>query len=391
MIRTSLLAFALGMLGGSTLVAQGQAPPAATPPPGDVVVVTVQGEGVTADTAFKDALRKALEQGGKQEISSHSEVENFVLIRDTIYARAEGVISDFRVLEQGPAMGGTYFCKLEAQVRKSAIASTWGEVQNVLDMVGRPGIAVSIVEKIDGNIETASILESKIEERLIKSGFEVYDSAQLKAKAEKEYNDAMADRDAAKMQAVAKNFGTLIFIVGAANANQAGLSNAYGESLAMYNCDAMAKMYYTDSGKLIASESIPQTRGGARGQSAFAPQAGKQALSTAGELLVEKIYQTCMQHWSTRISAGDTIELEVANIRIADAISLRQQLADIPGVQNTTYSFSKGIAAYRVQAAMPTEAFVEQLATGKFAALFEIVDVQLNRIQAKAKSANSDE
>ena len=191
----------------------------------EFVVVTVQGEGISEEAAKNDALRKALEQGGKQEISSRSESENFVLVRDTIYARADGIVSDYKVLQQGEGIGGVYFCKIEAKVNKSAIASSWGEVQNVLDQLGRPGVAVSIVEKIDGVVDNSSILESKIEERLIESGFDVYNSAHLQAKLGKESADAAAESDVAKMMAIAKDFSTQIFISGACE-RQSGRNNA---------------------------------------------------------------------------------------------------------------------------------------------------------------------
>lgn len=129
----------------------------------DVIEVTVTGQGLSEDGARHDALRKALERGGEVEISSHSHVENFELIRDTIYARADGIVTDYRVLEKGEAAGGVRFCTIRAKVRRSSIASEWGEVQNVLDQVGQPGIAVYIQERIDGVLQDSSILESQIE------------------------------------------------------------------------------------------------------------------------------------------------------------------------------------------------------------------------------------
>lgn len=350
----------------------------------DIVTVTVQGEGISQDAARNDALRKALEEGGKQEIYSNSQVENFELIRDTIYSRAEGIVTDYKVLQEGPAIGGTYICKIEAKVNKSAIATSWGEVQNVLDQLGRPGVAVCITEKIDGVIDNSSILESKIEEKLIKSGFDVYNRAHLLEKADRESADAASEDDIAKLMAIAKDFGTQIFITGAANANQAGITEAAGTKLAMYNGDCMVKMYYTDTGKLIASESLPNWRGGARGEYSFSPQAGKMALSNAGAEIVEKVYETCMRQWATRISAGDMIEMEVAGLKVGDAIKLKKKLGEIEGVSNVNYKMTKGIATYRIKAKMTAETLVEHLVEGEWESLIEIVDLKMNRIQAKA-------
>ncbi len=351
----------------------------------DVEVVTVEGVGTSPDSAKNDALRKALEQGGRVEISSHSNVDNFELIRDSIYSRAEGIVSDFKVLEQGPAAGGTFFCKIRAKVSKSAIATTWGEVQNVLDQVGRPGIAVYILERIDGVIQDSSILESKIEHRLLEAGFTVYAGEQIRRIMQKESSDAETEVNTAKVNAIAKNFGTQVFITGTAQANAAGVKTLAGQQTAMYNGDCMIKMYYTDTGQLLASESLPNWRGGARGFHTISPQAGKSALSNAGRDVVEKCYNSVMRRWATRISSGGEIELEVEGVTMGDVIRLKKYLKaiDADKVKNVNHAFSKGIAKFRIKAQFTAEEFVEFLVEPPFSDLIEVVDLTLARIQAK--------
>ena len=350
----------------------------------DIVVIEVQGEGISPDGARKDALRKALEQGGKAEISSHSQVENFELVRDTIYSRAEGIVTDYKVLQEGPAAGGTYFCKIKAKVSKSAIASDWGSVQNVLDQIGRPGVMVCITERIDGVTDTSSILESRIEERLIKSGFDVYSKQGLDSIQAKEAADAAAEDNIAKMQALAKDHNTQIFVMGHSNANAAGVKSLYGEPTAMYNGDCVVKMYYTDTARLLASESLPNWRGGARGHHTISPQAGKMALSNAGAEIVEKVYATVMQQWATAISAGGEIQLEVEGLKIKDAIKIKKMLLKIDGVDKVNQQMTKGLVKFRIVAKMNAEGLVEHLVEGEWESLIEVVDLKMNRIQAKA-------
>ena len=81
-------------------------------------------------------------------------------------------MNKFIVIKEGEGAGGIFYCEITAKVSKNAIATTWGEVQNVLDQVGRPGIAVYILERIDGIVQDSSILESKIENRLLDAGFD---------------------------------------------------------------------------------------------------------------------------------------------------------------------------------------------------------------------------
>ena len=350
----------------------------------DIVKVTVTGKGISADAARNDALRRALEQGGKTEITSQSQVENFELIRDTIYTRAAGIIKDYKVLEECDGAGGIKYCRIEAKVSKSAVATAWGEVQNVLDQIGRPKVMVWIDETIDGAIQTSSILESKIEEKLVKSGFDVYAREQIDAITQRESADAAAEDDVAKMQALAKDFDCQVFIRGHGNANAAGVEDLYGVKAAMYNCDVQAKTYYTDTARLLASESEPNIRRGARGQMVHSPQAGKSALSASGQTIIDKTYVTVMESWATQISAGGEIRLEISELKVPQAIKIKKLLAAMEGVEKVHYRMTKGIANYRIVAKMTAETFTEYLVEPEWEALIEITDVKLNRIQAQA-------
>lgn len=361
--------------------------PAAWAQTPDIVEVTVTGEGLSEDAALRDALRRALEQGGQAEISSHSHVENFQLIRDTIYARSEGIVSDYKIIEKGEGAGGTVFVRIAAKVNKSAIATTWGEVQNVLDQVGRPGIAINILERIDGQVQDSSILESQLENRLLQAGFKVYARSQLEEIARREGEDASAGGNVAKMQALAKDFGTQIFISGTAQANAAGVNDVAGQAVAMYNGDAMIKMYHTDTAQLLASESLANWRGGARGFQTLSPQAGKKALENAGQELVDRLYANVMKHWATQISSGGELVLEVEGMNMGEAIRLKKRLEamDPDRILNVNHQMTKGIATFRIRAKMTGETFVEHLVEGEFADMIDVIDLKSNRIQAKKK------
>lgn len=347
--------------------------------------VIVTGEGLSQDAALRDALRKALERGGKVEIASRSQVENFELIRDTIYARADGVITDYRVIEETKALDGSRTCTISANVDQDAVATSWGEVQNVLDQIGRPGIAVYIQERIDGQLQDGSILETQIERRLLEAGFRVFAGDQLRAVAEKESADAAAEGDVAKALAVAKTFGTQIFITGTAQANAAGVRILAGQPTAMYNCDAAIKMFYTDTGELLASEALPNTRGGARGERELSPQAGKRALELAGVELVERCYQSVMRRWATRVTAGREIILRVSGVSLLDALKLKRKLEamDPERIRSVNQSLTKGSATFRIQAKMSAVDLAAILSSGDWADEIEIVDLKTNRIQAR--------
>jgi hypothetical protein len=351
------------------------------------VEVEVTGEGTTKDGALKDALRKALEQGGKTEIFSESQVENFELMRDTILSRAEGIVTDYKVLDEKEVVGGTYKCRIKARVSKQAMHDSWGAIQNVLNQIGRPKIMVFIAERIDGQVEEQSILETAIEDRLTTAGFDLVDKNQIAQIREKEKADAKIEDNIEKLKAIAKDFDAHIFIAGTANANRAGIEEVYGVPIAFYNCDVQLKAYYTDTAKLLASKGIPNTRGGARGRKEFSPQAGKVALQTAGRDVVEQIFQAVMSQWATQISAGGELILEVEGANFKLANDLKKAITAIEGVNSVNMKFSKGIGTYHINARMGAQDLAEKLSEGEFEKIIEIVDLKNNRIQAKAAGA----
>lgn len=351
----------------------------------EVVTVKAAGEGLSKESAIKAALRDALEKGGKAEIFSDTKVENFQLIHDTILTRAKGIVQDYKILK-GPeqVVGGTWKVWIEAQVSRKKLADNWGEVQNLLNQVGRPKILVWINERINGQLEEQSILETLIEKPLLKSGFDLVDRRQIEAVKQKEFEDAAAEDNVERMRALARDFGAQIFIKGTANADPSEIKEIHGVNLAMYNCDAQVKVYYTATGKLLAAEGIADGRGGAQGLNQHSPQAGKKALANISDRLVDSLYEQIMEQWTTAISAGGEITLTVQGLKFAEANKLKKTLADLEKVKHCHLKYSDGLATYAINAIMSAEALAEVLCEKPFSALLEITELKTGKIEAKA-------
>lgn len=384
-MRCSRLGCLVFLLISSTLL-PGQAPP---PPPAesrvdDIIEVEAEGKGLSLDEARRAALREALERGGRNEIFSETKVENYQVMHDTIIARAQGLVKDYRVIKEGPVVGGEYMCRIKAKVSRSVLAATWAELQNLLNQVGRPKVLVWINERIDDRPQEESLLETRIEERLLKSGFDIVARKAIQEIRQKELNDAASTGNTAKMQAIAKDFDAHIFVAGTANANHAEIGSAYNVPLVFYNCDAEVKVYYTDTGKLLASKGMPNTRGGARGKNQYSPQAGRQALENVSGELVDTIYQQVMEQWATAISAGGELILEIEGIKFAAANRLRRALQEMEKISSVNMELTGGVARYRINTKLSAQDLAERLSEGEFEKVLEITDLKLNRIQAKS-------
>ncbi len=369
------------------------APPDQQPPEGQPRIVTVTAEGYDRDDALKQALRKALEQGAGQQIASFSKVQDFELIRDTIYSRAAGVVSDYDILEEKKLAGGTVELTIRATVRPDAVAQAWGEVQNVLDQIGRPKIMVWIDEKIDGDLQSSSMVESGIEELFVEAGFDLVAQEGIEELRRRERQDAQRADNASKIARLAKDAGAHILIRGYANANRAGIERVYGVAAAFYNCDVQAKVYYTDTGQLLASESIPVTRSGVRSHHAYSPQAARAALKAATfpgagprhtPALATRIYEAVMRQWATIITAGGSIDFEVENLDYKTYSRLRKALQTLKGVKSVDGDFTKNTGVFRIKADLSAQTLADQLIEPPFDEWIEINDLKPNRIQARA-------
>lgn len=397
-MRAVLLAVLLAC--GTPLLAQEPvAPPAAAAPAqpsaAEVKTVTVTAEGYNRDDALKQALRKALEQGGGVQLAGYSQVENYALVRDTIYSRAAGIVRDYRILQEGEIANGLWAVTIEATVRPSAVAEMWGEVQNVLDQLGRPKLMVWIDERIDGQPEPHSMVESRIEEMFVKAGFDLVSRAAVEDIRRRESAEAQGEKNAAKLARLAKDAGAHILIRGSANADRAGIENLYGTPAAFYNCDVQAKVYYTDSGRLLTSESIPVTRRGVRSRNEFSPQAARAALVAATfprseerrePALAIKLFEAVMEQWATQLTAGGDIELEVEGLDFKTFVELKKALTGLAPerIRSVEGDFTKGAGQFRIKALMQAQTLAELLTEKPFAEWLKVVDLKPNRIQAKA-------
>lgn len=391
-----ILAFSL-VLALGVAAAAAQEPAAGQPAaekPAETKTVKVKAEGYNRDDAIKRALRRAIEQGAGVQIASFSQTKDFALVRDTIYSRAFGLVKDYKILKEEKGAGGTVEIEIEAVIRPSAIAETWGEVQNLLDQIGRPKIMVIVDEHIDGELQKESIVGARIEQLLVKAGFDLVAPKAIDAIRNAEADDAAREKNDAKLAALAKDAGAQILILGNANANRAGLRKIYGTEAAYYNCDVQAKVFYTDTGKLLASESLPTTEAGVRSSKEYSPQAARSALVQATYRdtdapgsrppLANRIYESVMLQWSTMITSGGDIDLEIEGIDFKSYVAVKKSLADFEGVKSVDGEFTKGIGKYRIKADLKAETLAEKLTEKPFSDFFEVVDLKLNRIQAKA-------
>ena len=338
----------------------------------DIVVVKVKGQGIDKDSALKDALRRAIETGGKQEIFSKSQTKDFALELDVVLARAAGLVKKYDILNEG-SQQGIFTVEIKAEVSKKLIDATWGEVAILLKQLGRPKIMViftEIIHDLDRDepnreiVQRDSILGTAIERKLIKLGFKIVNPGQMSEIDRKKAEAAAVENNVAAIKALATSYGAQVYIKGTSRASGPEHTNAAGINLNMWETDVTIQAFWTETADAIFSNTMTGVRGGSRVAGAIG---GRQALEKSGVKLAESSVYDLLEAWSrgTAGGAGDVI-IEVANVAdIKQSIAIKKMLEAIPGVEEVVKEGVKGQVKYTVQTNMTAETVTEHIAEAK--------------------------
>jgi hypothetical protein len=388
--------FALVMMFGITLNCYGKVE-SVNDEKSDVVTVRVKGEGVDEKSAVNDALRKALEKGGHLEIYSESHSENYQLIRDTILARVTGLIKDYKILRKKHDESVGYIVEIEAKVDRKLIDATWGQVQILLQQMGKPKILVSFVERINDmaitphkeRVDADSLLGNKIEELLIEKGFQIVDKKQMEELKQSRLQQATIDQDTASLKRFAGELGAQMYIVGYARASGPDVQDAYGVTLYMWETDVTLSAFWSETGEKLFAKSDVGTRSGSR---APGPPGAKKAIEKAGEKLAWECLQSILEKWSRTAVGGGKIILEVKGLDFKRMLSLNDALKQIEGVAEVNREWHKPTAKFDIVTVHSAEKFAEILSDLNWPGYsIDIDDQKFNTIFASVvKSENKE-
>ncbi|MFQ5501207.1 MAG: hypothetical protein ACE5EQ_02780 [Phycisphaerae bacterium] len=361
----------------------------------DVVTIKVRGQGLDEDGAVKDALRKAVEQGGKNEIASRSKTRDYALEYDVVLSRASGLVSDYKMIGRPREANGIVTVEIEAKVKKGIIDATWADVAIELKKLGRPKIMVMFTEVIhdlerpEGSreiVQRSSSVGTTIKRKLQKLGFKLKDAAQMKAIKEKKAELASAEDDTATLKALASSYGAAIIIKGQSRATGPDKKQTPAGLLNMWESDVTIAGLWTETGDMIFSNAPDPTRGGSR---VAGPAGARQTLKKAGEILGKAVVYDLLEAWTrgTAGGVGDVI-VEVRDVAsVRQAIAIKKALVKISGVEEVTKEGVKGTVTFTVATAQGAEEFLEALVELTFADfMLEVEDQKMKTIICTVKS-----
>jgi len=342
----------------------------------NLVEVTVDAAGMSLEEAKADARRKAVEAGAGTFIHSQSQTKDFVLVKDTILTRSAGFVQSLEVLSQTKTMDDIIQIKAQAVVSIKGIEDMWGVVTNLLKQMGRPKIMVAINEKIGGHVQDDSTVQTRIENLLIKSGFQLVDKNQLKAIDRKDLAAAIAEDKPDKVQAIAKRFGAQLFITGSANATSSGASAVHGISLSTFGADGNIRCYRSDTAALLASQNARGV-----GYDRNARLAASKSLEVLGEKIGPAVQHDILRFWQDALEGRGEVVLEVEDVSFRQYAELKKLLRNVQGVKDINAKYSNKVARCSIESDTRAETLAERII--EVIENLEITDVSQNVIKAK--------
>ncbi|HOX44710.1 MAG TPA: flagellar assembly protein T N-terminal domain-containing protein [Myxococcota bacterium] len=350
----------------------------------DVEKVETRGEAAIVggdkaaarDKAIDDALRKAVEQAVGTLVSSETITENYQLLSDRIYSKAEGYVKNYKITGEREE-DGVLIVEIRAEVSTGAVAADVEGLQTLLKRKGKPKMLLMIAEQNIGMADPAywwgkggpvsvdlRTVETTLMEAMGKKGFTFIDPEVLSGK--KSINLPVALVSEQQAMRVADLTDAQIIVVGQAVAKDIGRTWE-GTNMRSANATVTVKVINTDNGLVIATAS----KAGAA-YHLDSRTAGQIALKNASQALADELMTQIAQKWSAEVAGTLEVRMVVSGVTTRKQLTefitiLRDQVRSVKDVREE--SNSAGQAVLSIDLAGEVRAMATELEAKNFGSL----------------------
>ncbi len=357
-LRGALLLFlALGLLGpseGPLFAKEG--------PPKDIEVeveglASVEGgdKAKARDEAKRQAYREALEKGIGAYVEGITEMKDFAVVKDKVFSQAQGLVTDFKVLDESTGEDGIFHLRARCKVSARKLDGVLGPV--VIDALGNPRVMVLVDEAIEGEKPFLSTVEGEVLRLFEKAGYLLVDPQQARALSDTEVELAKSTGDTAKLQELARTFQADVIIYGRAQAVPYAKQRVEGVSIAGVRTQVQLKAIITQTAYVLGTQNFEHKDKGTSVQDAavkgFTASAHEAALA-----LVHKVAYAMVSGSAGGIP-GRTVKIVVEGLSFGDARKLKTSLEESRG---TTAVYQRAFRNGKLELDVNTEGTAEDVA-----------------------------
>jgi len=308
------------------------------------------------DDALQEARRNAVEKAVGIMVSSETLVKNFQTLEDKIYTQTQGYIqTDSIVSERKSEDGATYEVTIKAIVKTGRIKDDLAALGLLMRRKGKPRIMIVVSESNQQSSprtgETAAspvpgrAAETEMISKFKEKGFTVVDQTQVEKIRESQKLRSALEGNAEAAAALGRQFGAEVIIVGEAM-SELGTTEGLGGMVSSRG-RAEARAINCDTGEILAvGEKVKP------GLDLSQVIAGKKALTSAGGELAGVLIDQILERWSTEVTSGTTVALQVVGLKRYDDLTsfidcLKTYLRGVQEVNQR--EFESGVALLDVE------------------------------------------
>lgn len=357
-------------------------------------------QGIARDNAIRDAQRKAVEQAVGAMIASETLVENFQVLRDSVYSKSQGYIQKYDIVKEG-AQKDLYNVTISAIVTTGPLKDDLSALGLLMARVGKPRTLFMIAEQnvgqeiyvfwwgwwgkggqsFTGQTVDMAVSETILKEEFLGKGFNVIDISAVTGKVEISNAYRMADLTDTGAREIGKKMGAEIIIKGKALAKE-GPRNP-GSSVGSYLADIAVTAVRVDNGQVLAS-----ARDSAPARHVSQHVGGNQAIENAAKKVADKLIDQITAKWSGETSGGQLVQITIRGLAgMKDLIKVKEFLqSQVRGVQTVIQrNFEGGVAVLEVDAKASAQQIGDELAKKDFGALdLDVTGATANTLEVVA-------
>lgn len=280
-----------------------------------VETVVVEGIGIDKDDALLDARLKALQQVVGLKLYSQSQVSNFTLVDKQTYTKTQGYIKSEKILSESAFQISYYKVKCSFEVSKDIPDD---DFFFVIKKMRKPKVGVWIPANLYKGLLSFEDRSAEVNllNRLKEYGFDVYDTERLQ-----ELMQIKADftPDVKSF----RKYGVDVLITGELFGESTGSISGLMGARATVNL----KVFWTQTGQIIASDSV--TEGKADVSAAIAV---KNAVGKAAYTIGESLSRLIVKDWMSQVANGLPLEMNIMNIDYDSYVDFVSMLRKTSGV-----------------------------------------------------------
>ena len=276
--------------------------------------------------ALHAALRTAVEEAVGVQITSETIVRNSSVLRDKIYAYAEGFVEKWEILNE-TTDNQLLVLEVKAWIREGrlnkALFLNGIDVQKVYKWVGQPRIVVIVQEFIDGQPSQISVAQAELEEIFRSKDITILGADQIENINKRDVELVFENPERAKI--LGNRLGAEIVVAGKSLSNFSRELKIGDYTQYFYSTYLQIKAYNTSTGEILLSSHYrndKKTDVSALGRFDAAMNAIKNCIGSAKSDIVFKI----VRNWYDGFSKPATYHLFIQDIDYEKLEDLNRQL-----------------------------------------------------------------